>query len=275
MPTDASALLPAALVVALTALTFAGLAWRGRLRPLREEFPSRWRCALGLALFAGILAVTVWGPTVSPGAAADVDPDTIWFPTLFTGQLLLAIFLQCWWMLAWPMPLRRFLRLEGGTLDDVRFGLAVGAGGWALALFASGLATGLLYLVGWHPAAAGAAADGFEVPPVMLWLADLPPARKLIVVAVAMTVEEAFYRGFLQPRVGWIPSSILFALSHAGYGMPNLLASVLVISLAVGWAFRRVGNLVPCIVAHGLFDAVQLFVIMPIAVEQLRQLSPG
>jgi membrane protease YdiL (CAAX protease family) len=198
----------------------------------------------------------------------------MWFPTLFTGHLLLAIFLQGWWMLGWPMPLRRFLRLEGATLGDVGYGLAVGAAGWMLALLASALVIGVLYLIGWQPDLA-AGPEGLDVPPLMLWLSDLPAARKLVVVAIAMTVEEAFYRGFLQPRIGWIPSSVLFALSHAGYGMPNLLASVLAISLVIGWAFRRVGNLLPCIVAHGLFDAVQLFVVMPIAVDQLRQLPPG
>jgi membrane protease YdiL (CAAX protease family) len=274
MPANSAALLPAALVLLLTALTFVALAWSGRLGRWREEFPSAWRYAAGL-LLAGILAVTVYAPTVSPGEAADVDPETIWFPSLFTGHLLLAIFLQAWWMLGWPMPLRRFLRLEGGTRDDVTLGLAVGAAGWVLALLASGIVTAVLYLIGWHSDLLSSGGDGLDVPPLMLWLAELPAARKLVVVAVAMTVEEAFYRGFLQPRVGWIPSSLLFALSHAGYGMPNLLASVLVISLAIGWAFRRVGNLVPCIVAHGLFDAVQLFVVMPLAVEQLRRLTPG
>lgn len=274
MPTDPSALLQPALVLVLTALTFVALAWSGRLRRLCEEFPNRWRCALGLVLLSGILAVTVYGPAVSPGEAAAVDPTTIWFPTLFTGQLLLAIFLQSWWMLGWPLPLRRFLRLEGATVGDVRFGLAVGAAGWALALVASALVTAALYLVGSPPSLVSSGGDELAVPPLLLWLADLPAARKLVVVAIAMTVEEAFYRGFLQPRVGWIPSTVLFALSHAGYGMPNLLASVLVISLAMGWAFRRSGNLLPCIVAHGLFDGVQLFIIMPIAVEQIRQLAP-
>ena len=274
MPTDTTALLQPALVVLLTALTFAALAWTGRLRRLREEFPSGWRYGLGLLLLAGVLGVTVFGPTVSPGEAAEIDPETLWFPTLFTAQLLLAIFLQSWWMLGWPMPLSRFLRLEGATTDDVSFGIAVGCAGWVLALFASAMVTALLYLAGWHPGLTATGAEALDVPPLMLWLADLPAAQKLIVVAVAMTVEEAFYRGFLQPRIGWIPSSLLFALSHAGYGMPNLLASVLVISLAMGWAFRRSGNLLPCIVAHGLFDGVQLFIIMPIAVEQIRQLAP-
>src|SRR5437868_1102448 len=123
-------LLQPALIAACTVATFAALAWSGRLRLLAEEFPTRWRFALGMLLLATILAIVVWGPTVSPGAAAEVDPQTLWFPQLFTGQLFIAIFLQAWWMLAWPMPLRRFLRLEGATLRDVQLGLLVGALGW-------------------------------------------------------------------------------------------------------------------------------------------------
>lgn len=267
-------LLQPALILLLTTALFAALGWTGRLRLLREEFPTGWRFALGLTLFAAIMAIVVWGPAVSPGEAADVDPAAMWFPQLFTGQLFIAIFLQAWWMLGWPMPLRRFLRLEGATAQDVTFGLFVGALGWVLAIVASSVMSGVLYLVDWPPAATPGS-ELFEVPPLMAWLSDLSIAHKLIVVAVAMTVEEAFYRGFLQPRIGWIASSVCFALSHAGYGMPNLLASVLAISLVLGWAFRRAGNLVPCIVAHGVFDAVQLLVIMPLAIDELRKLSPG
>jgi len=267
-------LLQPALILLLTTLTFTALARTGRLRLLREEFPTRGRFALALLLLAAILAIVVWGPAVSPGEAAEVDPETLWFPQIFIGHVLIVIFLQCWWMLGWPLPLRRFLRLEGATIQDVTFGVAVGFVGWILALTASSIVTGVLYLIGWQPEATGSGGDLLQVPAVMIWLTDLPIWRKLIVVAVAMTVEEAFYRGFLQPRVGWIVSSLMFALSHAGYGMPNLLASVLMISLVVGWAFRRTGNIVPCIVAHGVFDAVQLLIVMPFAVEELRKLSP-
>ena len=105
---------------------------------------------------------------------------------------------------------------------------------------------------------------------MLIWLTHLPVWRKLVVVAVAMTVEEAFYRAFLQMRFGWVLSSVLFALSHGGYGLPTLTVSVFVVSLAIGWALRRRGNLLPCVVAHGVFDAVQLLIVMPIAIDHLR-----
>ena len=44
-----------------------------------------------------------------------------------------------------------------------------------------------------------------------------------------------------------------------------LLIGVTIISLIIGTAFYRTKNLLPGIVAHGVFDAVQLFVIIPIA----------
>lgn len=266
-------MLQPALVAILTAATFALLAWSGRLRSMAEEFPNRPRAAAGLVLLAGLLALIVYYPTVYPGAAADVDPQTMWFPSIFAGHVVILIFLQAWWMLAWPIPVPRYLRLEGATLADVGFGVRVGIIGWVAALAASALVTGLLMLVGWQPDAAGGAADPLGIPPLILWLAERPIEQKLLIIAAAMTVEEGLYRAFLQPRIGWIASSVLFALSHAGYGLPTLLASVFAVSLVIGWAFRRSGNLLPCVVAHGVFDAIQLLVIMPAAIEQMRRLG--
>jgi len=257
------------LALALAAAYVALLGATGRLRAMREEFSGALPWLVALLAFFVVLVATVFYPTVAPGAAADVDTATLWFPSLFIGHVLLLAFLGAWWRLAQPQPLRRFLRLEAVPLVDVLFGLRVGATAWILALAASAIVTALLAAVGWQPGGDGAA---IEVPELLLWLAELPLWRKLVVIAVAMTVEEFFYRAFLQPRVGWLASSLLFALSHAGYGLPNLLASVFVVSLAIGWAFRRSGSLVPCIVAHGVFDAVQLLIVMPLAVDHLRQI---
>jgi len=255
--------------VALAAAFVALLGATGRLRAMREEFSGALPWILALLAFFVVLVATVFYPIVVPGAAAAVDTATLWFPTLFIGHVLLLAFLWAWWSLAWPQPLTRFLRLEALPLVDVLFGLRVGATAWILALAASAIVTALLAVAGWQPGGGGA---GIEVPELLLWLAELPLWRKLVVIAVAMTVEEFFYRAFLQPRVGWLTSSLLFALSHAGYGLPNLLASVFVVSLTIGWAFRRSGSLVPCIVAHGVFDAVQLLLVMPLAVDHLRRL---
>jgi membrane protease YdiL (CAAX protease family) len=264
--------LPLAALLALVLLTV--LAAAGRLRFLADEMPTRGRRLAALLLVWAVLVVCVFYPTLSPGDAADVDPQTLSFASIFTGQVILTGFLLLWWVLARPVPLLRFLRLEYPSADDVRFGLWVGAGGWLCAIAASAVVALVLLAVGYNPLGGqDTLAQPLEVPPLLLWLSDLPVWRKLVVVGVAMTVEEGFYRAFLQTRVGWLLSSVLFALSHGGYGLPTLTASVFVVSLAIGWALRRRGNLVPCVVAHGVFDAVQLLVVMPIAVARLRALA--
>jgi membrane protease YdiL (CAAX protease family) len=262
-------------IAALLALGFlAVLAASGRLRFVADEMPSRARQSGALAVLWVALVVCVFYPTVAPGDAAAVDPETLWFPSIFSGQLILAGFLLVWWMLSRQVPPRRFLRLEHGSADDIFFGLRVGAFGWLCAIAASAVTLLILLALGHSPTGgAESAAQPFEVPPLLLWLVNLPIWRKLVVVAIAMTVEEAFYRAFLQTRLGWLLSSGLFALSHGGYGLPTLTASVFAVSLVIGWALRARGTLLPCIVAHGVFDAIQLLVVMPLAIRHLPSVA--
>jgi membrane protease YdiL (CAAX protease family) len=84
-----------------------------------------------------------------------------------------------------------------------------------------------------------------------------------------MTVEEFFFRSFLQKRIGLVASTILFALAHFSYGNPLMLIGVTVISTVIGIAFYRTRNVLPGIIAHGVFDAIQLFVIVPLAVKMM------
>jgi membrane protease YdiL (CAAX protease family) len=258
--------------VALAFLLLLGVS--GRLRFLLSEMPSWSRRIAALGLLWGVLVACVFYPTVSPGDAVDVDPQTLWFPSIFTGHLVLSGFLILWWFLAQPISARRFLRLEQASQSDISYGLELGVLGWAAAIAASALVAIALLALG-RTATGGEESLGqpFDVPPLLVWLTQLPLWRKLIVVVVAMTVEEAFFRAFLQTRLGWLLSSVLFALSHGGYGLPTLTASVFAVSLVIGWALRRRGSLLPCVVAHGIFDGVQLLVVMPIAVEHLRSVT--
>jgi membrane protease YdiL (CAAX protease family) len=261
-----------AICLALVFLVLLGIG--GRLEFLATEIPSWGRRIVALGLLWAVLVACVFYPAVAPGDAANVDPQAIWFPTLFVAHFVLCGFLVIWWILAQPLSARRFLRLEHASRADISYGLRLGALGWVAAIGASALVAAVLLAWGRTPTGAeDSVAQPFEIPPVLLWLVQLPVWRKLVVVAVAMTVEEAFFRAFLQTRIGWLLSSVLFALSHGGYGLPTLSASVFAVSLVIGWALRRRGSLLPCIVAHGVFDGVQLLVVMPIAVEHLRSLA--
>ena len=248
----------------LAIVTVSGLAIAGR-RPSIAEFRGRLRQALATCLLVSVLTVAVFSPLTAFGEAHDIDPSQIWFPVIFVGHALLTLFLLLWWALRGDIGFFAFLHVSATDVGrNVLHGLVIGGGGWLLTIAVTGVVTGAAALV------SGAFAEPLEVPPLVQWLAALPVADKLLVIAAAMTVEEGFFRGFLQPRVGLLVSSVLFAFAHFSYGLPSLAIGVFTISLLIGYTFDRTRSLVPCIVVHGVFDAIQLLVVLPWAVRLLE-----
>ena len=68
-------------------------------------------------------------------------------------------------------------------------------------------------------------------------------------------------------ELGAVPASILFLLAHAGYGEPFFFVGLLAITTVLAAAFQRTGNAVASIFAHGTFDAIQLFIFLPVALR--------
>lgn len=232
-----------------------------RYRPYAAEFQGWLRQVAAVFLLTGILALAVFLPVTSFGRAGEIDPDTIWFPSLLAGHLLLATFILLWWRLRADTPLASFLYLtRGNWWAKIRAGAAAGCGGWVATVTVTGIAAALFALT-------GRASAPSAVSPLIVWLAELPLLDRLILIGAAMTVEEAFFRGFLQPRFGLVLSSSLFALSHFSYGLPFMIVGVFTISLIIGRTFKRGGDLLPCVIAHGIFDAVQLLIVLPWAVR--------
>jgi membrane protease YdiL (CAAX protease family) len=87
-------------------------------------------------------------------------------------------------------------------------------------------------------------------------------------------VEETFFRGFLQPRIGIVLSTLLFALAHLSYDQPIMLVGVGLLSILYGLLVRWRRNLWPAIVAHFLFDAIQLLIVIPAVLRLLPQGAP-
>jgi membrane protease YdiL (CAAX protease family) len=254
--------LPLAAVIALLCLAlFAGT---GRLAFLRQEFPSLWRRVAAGTILTGTLTAAVFYP-VTGGSLQDRGVEGLWFPGLFLGHALLVAFLAAWWAIrpARPAFMSMLPRLDH-LREDLRYGLQTGLTGWLITLAVTMSAAAVAMRLG---VTAGAPQ---EVPAVVTWLAGLPLSKKLLIIAAAMTAEEAFFRGFLQRRIGLIPSSILFTLAHAGYGLPFMMISILTISLLIGRALQQRGRLLPCVVAHGVFDAIQLLVVLPWAVHIMQ-----
>lgn len=180
------------------------------------------------------------------------------FYQLFLLHAILIVFLIGWWLLTQMPPIGEFLNIRRQHAGEaVMTGFAVGFGGWIFTL-------GVALIIGLLLTAAGLIPKNPQPSPMIGWMAALPLWKKILIVLSAMTVEEAFFRGWLQKRIGLIASTVLFALAHSGLGQPLLLIGVAVISLIIGFTFYRTRNLIPGVIAHGVFDAVQLFVIIPV-----------
>jgi membrane protease YdiL (CAAX protease family) len=193
--------------------------------------------------------------------------ERIPFYSLFNLHLILIIFLVVWWLLAGRPPIARFLNIRTERAGEaVMTGFAVGVGGWIFTII-------MALIIAFILVAAGVIPKNPKPSPMIFWMAALPLWKKAAIVLSAMTVEEAFFRGWLQKRIGLVVSTILFALAHVGLGQPTLLIGVFMISLVIAFTFYRTKNLIPGIIAHGVFDGVQLFVVIPTLVKMLPGLG--
>ena len=216
----------------------------------------KWIAYIWLGLFLLMLTFLIIGSSLHPPTAKDLAK--VPFYSLFTLHIILFIFLLGWWLLTRRPPIGAFLNITRQRLGEaVMTGFAVGVGGWIATLMIA-LAVALIL------SAAGVIPKNAQPSPMIGWMASLPLWKKGTIVFSAMTIEEAFFRGWLQKRVGLILSTMLFALAHSGLGQPLLLFAVAIISLIIGFTFYRTKNLLPGIIAHGIFDAVQLFVLIPV-----------
>jgi len=224
------------------------------------EFRGLLRRGLAAFLFIEIIAITAFLPAAMP-RQENFDPGLLPFPYVFLTHVPLTIFLVIWWRLRGNITLGKFLSLSSDNLGEkLRQGLWYGAGCWVFALAAT-------MTMGNFAEGVGAYATPPSPPPVVVWMANLSLLQKIAIVVVTMTVEEAFFRGFLQPRVGLVPTSILFALGHFSYDLPLLIVGVFAVSLVIGRCFERSGDLLPCMIAHAVFNGVQLLFVLPAVVD--------
>jgi len=258
---------PFVLPLAFIALVFGAIVLLNERRGLfypADRFSSpalKYAAYAWLGLFLFLLGLLITASSLRPVTSRDLEHVS--FYSLFSLHFILIVFLLGWWLLTGRPRLSQFLNIRGERAGEmVTGGFAIGVGGWVITIVMAVVVGAIISATGLMPKAP-------EPPPMIAWMAALPVWKKLIIVLSAMTVEEAFFRGWLQKRVGLIASTILFALAHSGLGSPLLLIGVTMISLVIGFAFYRTKNLIPGVIAHGVFDAIQLFVIIPIAFKTL------
>jgi len=226
-----------------------------------DAFSSPWRKRAALFLLVLVLIATALLPAAAGGRAPDVS--TLRFSQVFAVQALLAGFLLGWWLLSGRPPVRSFLGLDSKRpVAEAGAGVALGLIGWTLTIVVAVVAAVFLSLFDVHQQRA--------IPPLVGWLAGRPGIERLLIVISAMTLEEFHFRAFLQRRLGAVPASILFLLAHAGYGEPFFFVGLLAITSVLAIAFARTGSVVAPMLAHGTFDAVQLFIFLPAALKFLQ-----
>lgn len=273
---------------------------RGFLPP---GFREPWRRSLAFFLVAGILLVGVFAPLGMVGVDVQPDVSRLTTPRLFQLHMIFVASLAVWFLLGFAVPHRPSpavpapVALEGETVSEgeavepappapppapvslgrqflaqfgflapnvpreIGLGILLGTGAWVVVLVAI-LAVALSIV----------ALGGEEVlpkqPPALIpWIAGLPLAVRALISLSAGVVEETFFRGFLQPRIGIPLSTAFFVLAHFSYGQPFMLIGITLLSLIYAFLVRWRQNIWAAIAAHTLFDAVQLLIIVPNALR--------
>lgn len=98
---------------------------------------------------------------------------------------------------------------------------------------------------------------GVQLPTnVSLVLGGFPVWVLAFTVLVAPINEEILFRAFLVPRIGIVPSAILFGILHAGYGSIAEIGGAFIYGLIAGYTFKKTDSLYPSIIGHILVNAL-------------------
>jgi membrane protease YdiL (CAAX protease family) len=236
------------------------------------------RSAAALVLLGGGALVWLASQVGAASAAAlvlafdDTAPDapdaepSLWLDALALSGMYVGAGLALTLVVAAQPAVVRFAGLTLRARD-----LALGVGGLALALPA-------VFVVSYAATAAAQWLSGEPTDPLthetlrQLVAADrLLPALVVAVLVCTLTplLEEVIYRGLLQtgvrelggsPWVAVASTSLLFAWMHVGAvaGSEHALVGLLALSICLGVIRERTGSVAPAVIAHGLFNALNV-----------------
>lgn len=256
--------------VALLFLCSAGILIafaRARSRAVFEQdgFVSGGRKAAALVLLVLVLLLTVAIPFAGGMAGGQPDSKQLSLVSLFAVHAILIVFLLGYYLLSGRRSPLEFLGLSSPKpLADLSAGVLIGSAGWLFTMMAAVVGAALWLAV--RARVAGVSASS-ALSPTILWILAQPVWVRIAIVVSAMVVEELFFRSFLQTRVGPVAATLMFTAAHGVYGQPLFLVGIVVISTVMSVTFNRYRNVLPCIAAHGTFDAIQMFVVIPAAVK--------
>ncbi len=230
------------------------------------------RRILALVVIWGVLWIGVFAPLGVIGMDVAGELGDIAIPQLFSLHILFGAALLSWYLLGFSGADRRrsdgvpgwmvqFGFRAGRIWGEVGLGMVAGVGAWLFVIAVLLVIGVLIWSLG------GEQLLPKEPPALIPWIATLPIGLRLALSLSAGAVEETFFRGFLQPRVGITFSTLLFVLAHASYAQPLMLVGITLLSVVYALLVQWRQNIWPAIAAHTLFDAVQLVVVIPAALE--------
>ncbi len=214
-----------------------------------------------------MLWIGVFSPLGRIGEAPEIDPAQLSISQLFLLHVLFAVALGIWYLAGFG-PFAGRLQSQFGLRarrigQELLLGAGVGLVAWLVVLSALVAIGVLIWLV------AGEEALAREPPALIPWVASLPIWVRIAVSCSAGGVEELFFRGFLQPRVGIALSTGFFVLAHASYEQPLMLVGITLLSLVFAFLVRWRQSIWAAVAAHAAFDAIQLLVVIPRLMEFL------
>ena len=261
------------------ALLTAVLVWRGCLRPgSLGRCPSRDIGLGGLDLVAGLMWYAL-APALLARLGLDVDPaeaqssgERALGLLVMQAVIQLPVLVYMVHRALWRFDLlRRVGLLPRDLVGEVKAGLV----GWLMAVPMVFSAIGVAVEL-----AAALGQPGLQVGHEMLIdikCADSQWTRASLIVSaviLAPIFEETIFRGLLQTvmvaiagtrRRWWIVLSCaaLFALAHVGETVDvRTLPGLFVLGVILGWLYERTGSLLPGVLVHGGFNAVNTTIVL-------------
>ncbi len=230
-----------------------------------------------LVLMALVLWIGVFSPLQGVQGPPPPLPESLAIPQLFSLHFVFVVALVLWFLLGYGgagsaevHSWRRQLGLRAASVGrEIGIGVVAGIAGWLGVILALLLVALVLFAIG------GDAFVPSQPPEVIGLVIALPILVRLLLSLSAGVVEELFFRGFLQPRIGVLASTTLFVMAHLSYGQPFLLIGVGLLSLLFASLVIWRQSIWAAISAHAVFDAIQLLIVIPAAMRFLEQAEPG
>jgi membrane protease YdiL (CAAX protease family) len=241
---------------------------RSRAVLAEDGFAEPGSRTVAMALLAGVLLLVVAIPFAVGIGGSQPETRGLSLVSVFAVHAILVFFLASYYALSGRRSLIDFLRLRSEKPGrDLAVGVVIGVGGWIVTILTAAMLIGFWYIASRRTRGEAGAQT---VSPVIFWIVSQPLWVKLLIVASAMVVEELFFRSFLQTRVGPVAATLMFTAAHGAYGQPLVLVGILVIGAVLAVTFGVYRNVLPCIVAHGVFDSIQMFVIIPMVLKAVQ-----